>query len=168
MLIAVAETATGHGKANQGETGPSPLHRRITLFAMRHAAFAALAVFGLAPALADAQIVPSGAHAPNVISTANGLPQVNITKPSAGGGVSLNTYSQFDVSPSGAVLNNSPVITGSQLAGQISGNPNFGPNDAAKIIVNQVNSNNPSQLRGYVEVAGAKTAAVVIANPPRS
>ncbi|MBB5398328.1 filamentous hemagglutinin family protein [Paraburkholderia sp. JPY162] len=50
------------------------------------------------------------------------------------------------------------------MAGQINGNPNFGPNDAAKIIVNQVNSNNPSLLRGYVEVAGQKAAAVVIAN----
>jgi len=130
---------------------------------MRHAAFAALILLGLAPALSDAQIVPSGAHAPNVISTANGLPQVNVTRPS-GAGVSLNTYSQFDVSSGGAILNNSPVNTNTQLAGQISGNPNFGPNNAAKIIVNQVNSNNPSQLRGYVEVAGQKTAAVVIAN----
>ncbi|MGF6651498.1 filamentous hemagglutinin family protein [Paraburkholderia youngii] len=130
---------------------------------MRHAAFAALVLCGLAPALSDAQIVPSGTRAPGVISTANGLPQVNINKPS-GAGVSLNTYSQFDVQKNGAILNNSPVITGTQLAGQINGNPNFGPNDAAKIIVNQVNSNNPSLLRGYVEVAGQKAAAVVIAN----
>ncbi|MGF6553316.1 filamentous hemagglutinin family protein [Paraburkholderia youngii] len=130
---------------------------------MRHAAFAALVLCGFAPALSDAQIVPSGTRAPGVISTANGLPQVNINKPS-GAGVSLNTYSQFDVQKNGAILNNSPVITGTQLAGQINGNPNFGPNDAAKIIVNQVNSNNPSLLRGYVEVAGQKAAAVVIAN----
>nr|WP_308444869.1 hemagglutinin repeat-containing protein [Paraburkholderia adhaesiva] len=129
---------------------------------MRHAAFAALAFFGLAPVLADAQIVPSGAHAPNVISTANGLQQVNVTKPS-GAGVSMNTYSQFDVQKQGVILNNSPVITNTNLAGQINGNPNFGANDAAKIIVNQVNSNNPSVLKGYVEVAGQK-AAVVIAN----
>ncbi|SIT35880.1 Filamentous hemagglutinin family outer membrane protein [Paraburkholderia ribeironis] len=163
MLVAVAETAIAHGNANQGETRSLTVRRSITLFAMRHTAFAVLALCGLAPVLSDAQIVPSGAHAPNVISTANGLPQVNITKPSSGG-VSLNTYSQFDVSPRGAILNNSPLITGTQLAGQINGNPNFGPNDAAKIIVNQVNSNNPSLLRGYVEVAGQKAAAVVIAN----
>ncbi|RQH00239.1 filamentous hemagglutinin N-terminal domain-containing protein, partial [Paraburkholderia dinghuensis] len=161
MLLAVAETAIGHSTGH-GETGPSPALRSFTLFAMRHAAFAALALFGLAPVFADAQIVPSGAHAPNVISTANGLPQVNVTRPS-GAGVSLNTYSQFDVSKSGAVLNNSPVNVGTQLAGQISGNPNYAANNAAKIIVNQVNSNNPSILNGYVEVAGQK-AAVVIAN----
>ncbi|NML35524.1 two-partner secretion domain-containing protein, partial [Paraburkholderia antibiotica] len=163
MLIAVAETAIGRGNSRHGEAGPSAAQRSFTLFAMRHTAFAVLVLAGFAPALADAQIVPSGAHAPNVINTANGLPQVNITKPS-GAGVSLNTYSQFDVSKQGAILNNSPVNTNTQLAGQISGNPNFGSNDAAKIIVNQVNSNNPSQLRGYVEVAGQKAAAVVIAN----
>ncbi len=163
MLVAVAETAIGHGNGRHGESRPSLALQCITLFAMRHAAFAALALFGITPVLAEAQIVPSGAHAPNVISTANGLPQVNVTKPS-GAGVSLNTYSQFDVSKNGAILNNSPTITNTQLAGQISGNPNFGANDAAKIIVNQVNSNNPSVLKGYVEVAGAKTAAVVIAN----
>ncbi|MEM5446536.1 filamentous hemagglutinin N-terminal domain-containing protein [Paraburkholderia guartelaensis] len=162
MLDAVSETATGHSSAYHGETGPARALQSFALFSMRHAAFAALVLFALAPALSEAQIAPSGAHAPNVITTANGLPQVNVTKPS-GAGVSLNTYSQFDVQKNGTILNNSPVIAGTQLAGQISGNPNFGPNDAAKIIVNQVNSNNPSQLRGYVEVAGKK-ADVVIAN----
>ncbi|MGF6733113.1 hypothetical protein OKW50_005258 [Paraburkholderia youngii] len=132
MLTAVAETAIGHGNSSRGETGLSVALQSFTLFAMRHAAFAALVLCGLAPALSDAQIVPSGTRAPGVISTANGLPQVNINKPS-GAGVSLNTYSQFDVQKNGAILNNSPVITGTQLAGQINGNPNFGPNDAAKL-----------------------------------
>ncbi|MFP6562455.1 filamentous hemagglutinin N-terminal domain-containing protein [Paraburkholderia sp. B3] len=162
MLVAVSETAIAQGKSGQGETGPSVARRSFTLFAMRHVAFAALAVFGLAPLMAGAQIVPSGAHAPNVINTANGLPQVNVQKPS-GAGVSLNTYSQFDVGSGGAILNNSPTITNTQLAGQISGNPNLSPGQSAKIIVNQVNSNTPSRLAGYVEVAGQK-ADVVIAN----
>jgi filamentous hemagglutinin len=165
MLVAVEETAVAHrgGVTIAPERRTSGL-RRVTLFALRHVAFAALTLFGLTPVVSEAQIVPSGAHGPNVISTANGLPQVNVQKPS-GAGVSLNTYSQFDVQKNGAILNNSSVIANTQLAGQINGNPNFAPNDAAKIIVNQVNSNNPSQLRGYVEVAGQKTAAVVIANP---
>ncbi|MGX5881381.1 hemagglutinin repeat-containing protein, partial [Burkholderia gladioli] len=46
----------------------------------------------------------------------------------------------------------------------INGNPNFGPNDAARIIVNQVNSNNPSAIRGFVEIAGQK-AELIISNP---
>uniref|UniRef100_UPI001642121F hemagglutinin repeat-containing protein n=1 Tax=Burkholderia gladioli TaxID=28095 RepID=UPI001642121F len=48
--------------------------------------------------------------------------------------------------------------------GWINGNPNFGPNDAARIIVNQVNSPNPSQIRGALEIAGAR-AELVLANP---
>ncbi|MBB5413098.1 filamentous hemagglutinin family protein [Paraburkholderia sp. HC6.4b] len=162
MLVAVAETAIAHGNASQGETHSSASRRPITLFAMRHAAFAALVLCGLAPVLADAQIVPSGAHAPNVIQTRNGLPQVDINKAS-NAGVSVNTYSQFDVQKNGAILNNSPVITNTQLAGQVSGNPNLSPGQSARIILNQVNSNSPSQLRGYLEVAGNR-AEVVVAN----
>ncbi len=112
---------------------------------------------------ANAQIVGGGVHAPSVIQTQNGLPQVNINKP-GNAGVSLNTYNQFDVQKPGAILNNSPTIVNTQQAGMINGNPNFGPNDAARIIVNQVNSNNPSSIRGFVEVAGQK-AEVIISNP---
>ncbi|WP_329959702.1 hemagglutinin repeat-containing protein [Paraburkholderia translucens] len=162
MLVAVAETAIGYHRDKRGELRRSVARQSITLFAMRQTAFAVLALCGLAPALSDAQIVPSGAYAPGAISTANGLPQVNINKAS-NAGVSLNTYSQFDVQQKGAILNNSPVITSTQLAGQINGNPNFGRSDAAKIIVNQVNSNNPSLLRGYIEVAGQK-ADVIVSN----
>ncbi|WP_233833523.1 hemagglutinin repeat-containing protein [Paraburkholderia sp. ZP32-5] len=163
MLVAVAETAIAHVSAGQREKRSSTVLQSFTMFAMRHMAFAVLVLCGFAPVLSSAQIAPSGAHAPSVLNTANGIPQVNINKPS-NAGVSLNTYSQFDVRKNGAILNNSPVITSTQLAGQINGNPNFAASDAAKIIVNQVNSNNPSLLRGYVEVAGQK-AAVVIANP---
>ncbi|MCZ7019029.1 filamentous hemagglutinin N-terminal domain-containing protein, partial [Salmonella enterica] len=35
---------------------------------------------------------------------------------------------------------------------------------SARVILNEVNASNPSQLRGYVEVAGQR-AQVVIANP---
>ncbi|MCC8396671.1 hemagglutinin repeat-containing protein [Paraburkholderia sp. MMS20-SJTR3] len=161
MLVAVTETAVGHGNADRGETRPAA-SRPLTLFAMRHAAFAALVLCGLAPVFADAQIVSSGTHAPNVIQTQNGLPQVNINKPS-NAGVSVNTYSQFDVQKNGAILNNSPVVTNTQLAGQINGNANLSPGQSARIILNQVNSNSPSQLRGFLEVAGSK-AEVVVAN----
>ncbi|NVH74002.1 filamentous hemagglutinin N-terminal domain-containing protein [Paraburkholderia sp. JPY432] len=163
MLVAVAETAVAHGRTGDGETRAPCTPVFITQFAMRHVAFAVLVFAGFAPALSDAQIVPSGANAPNVISTANGLPQVNVNRPSGSGGVSLNTYSQFDISRSGAILNNSPVITGTQQAGQINGNPNLGANQAARIIVNQVSSSAASQINGMLEVAGQR-AEVVIAN----
>jgi filamentous hemagglutinin len=38
-----------------------------------------------APMLAHAQIVPGGTHAPSVMQTQNGLPQVDINRPSSAG-----------------------------------------------------------------------------------
>ncbi|WP_080433278.1 hemagglutinin repeat-containing protein [Burkholderia ubonensis] len=125
-------------------------------------AMAAALLFG-APLPSIAQIAPTPGTNTHVIQTQNGLPQVNIAAPS-GAGVSVNTYNQFDVQKNGAILNNSPTIVQTQQAGYINGNPNFGPGQSARIIVNQVNSANPSQLRGYVEVAGSR-AEVILANP---
>ncbi|WP_080402663.1 hemagglutinin repeat-containing protein [Burkholderia ubonensis] len=166
MLIAVEETASSSGKASGGETvraAGGTLRRAVAQFALRHAAFAALIVSGVAPMWASAQVVGAGANAPSVIQTQNGLQQVNITKPS-GAGVSLNTYSQFDVPKQGVIVNNSPTLTNTQQAGYINGNPNLSPNGSAKIIINQVNSNNPSQLKGFVEIAGQR-AEMIISNP---
>ena len=99
---------------------------------------------------------------PTVLKTANGLPQVNIQTPSAGG-VSRNQYTQFDVAEQGAILNNARKAAQTQMAGWVQGNPNLARGEA-KVILNEVNSANPSRLKGYVEVAGKK-ADVVIANP---
>lgn len=99
---------------------------------------------------------------PTVVTSANGTPQVNITTPSAAG-VSRNTYSQFDVGSDGAILNNSRGNVQTQLGGWVPGNP-WLAKGTARVILNEVNSADPSQLRGYVEVAGDR-AQVVIANP---
>ncbi|WP_080334244.1 hemagglutinin repeat-containing protein [Burkholderia cenocepacia] len=164
MLIAVEETASASGNAGRGEVvSAARVSHVFARFALRHVAFAVLIAAGATPMWANAQIVGGGAHAPSVIQTQNGLPQVNINKP-GNAGVSLNTYNQFDVQKPGAILNNSPTIVNTQQAGMINGNPNFGPNDAARIIVNQVNSNNPSSIRGFVEIAGQK-AELIISNP---
>ncbi|WP_186126786.1 hemagglutinin repeat-containing protein [Burkholderia gladioli] len=159
MVMAVAETTTAEGKFASGEA------RRVKRSSGMRAA-SVLAASAVASALStpvQAQIVGAGPSAPAVIQTPNGLPQVNINKP-GGGGVSVNTYNQFDVQKAGAILNNSATMVQTQLGGWINGNSNFGPNDAARIIVNQVNSPNPSQIRGALEIAGAR-AELVLANP---
>ncbi|WP_105897442.1 hemagglutinin repeat-containing protein, partial [Haemophilus influenzae] len=69
----------------------------------------------------------------------------------------------FDVAEKGAVLNNARKAAQTQIAGWVQGNPNLARGEA-KVILNEVNSANPSRLKGYVEVAGKK-ADVVIANP---
>jgi len=99
---------------------------------------------------------------PSVISAANGVPLVNIQTPSAAG-VSRNTYSQFDVSRQGAILNNSKTNVQTLLGGWVQGNHNLS-GGTARVILNEVNSSKPSLLNGYVEIAGSR-AQLVIANP---
>ncbi|WP_035975655.1 filamentous hemagglutinin N-terminal domain-containing protein, partial [Burkholderia dolosa] len=159
MVVAVEETATADGKSAAGD---ARARRRASTFGARVAA-AGVAALGMLPALTDAQIIPTPGTTTQVIQTPNGLPQVNVARPS-GAGVSVNTYNQFDVQRAGAILNNSATMVQTQQAGWINGNPNYGAGQAARIIVNQVNSPNPSQIRGAVEIAGAR-AELVLANP---
>ncbi|CAB3748104.1 tRNA nuclease CdiA-2 [Paraburkholderia solisilvae] len=169
MPVAVSEMAAATGK----KAGCGGVVVRVSRDAVKRdervrlpvrvkqIAVAALALFA-ASFSSMAQIVPSGANGPAVIQTQNGLPQVNINRPS-GAGVSMNTYGQFDVPSRGAIVNNSPTVVQTQQAGMINGNPNFSPGDAARVIVNQVNSSAASQINGYLEVAGRR-AEVVVAN----
>ncbi|MFP5350106.1 MAG: filamentous hemagglutinin N-terminal domain-containing protein, partial [Gammaproteobacteria bacterium] len=99
---------------------------------------------------------------PTVLNAANGVPLVNIQTPSAAG-VSRNAYSRFDVDNRGAILNNARKNTQTQLGGWIQGNP-WLAGGTARVILNEVNANNPSLLNGYLEVGGDR-AQVVIANP---
>lgn len=96
----------------------------------------------------------------------NNTPIVNIAAPSAGG-VSLNNWSDYNVTSENQILNNAKGATvDTQLAGQIYGNPNLtqpGVNEAA-IIVNQITSTNRTNINGYVEVAGRR-AELIVANP---
>ncbi len=99
---------------------------------------------------------------PTILSAGNGVPLINIRPPSAAG-VSHNTYGQFDVQKQGAILNNSRNNAQTQLGGWVQGNP-WLAGGTARVILNEVISANPSQLLGYLEVAG-NPAQVVIANP---
>ncbi|WP_274584861.1 filamentous hemagglutinin N-terminal domain-containing protein [Neisseria leonii] len=134
-------------------------------FRMRTAAFSVLLAAAAGPAWAagiQADTSAPSNQQPTVLQTANGLPQVNIQTPTAGG-VSVNQYRQFDVDRQGAVLNNSRRTVQTRQAGWIQGNPWLARGEA-KVIVNQVNSADPSLLGGYIEVAGRR-AEVVLANP---
>ncbi|WP_082088689.1 contact-dependent inhibition toxin BcpA [Burkholderia sp. USMB20] len=159
IVVAVAETVTAERKS---ATGEARARWRSSASGTRAVA-AGVAVLGMLPALSGAQIVPTPGTTTQVIQTPNGLPQVNVARPSSAG-VSVNTYNQFDVQKAGAILNNSATMVQTQQAGWINGNPNYGAGQAARIIVNQVNSPNPSQIRGTVEIAGAR-AELVLANP---
>ncbi|MDU9405104.1 filamentous hemagglutinin N-terminal domain-containing protein [Pseudomonas sp. zfem004] len=93
----------------------------------------------------------------------NGVPIVNIAAPN-GSGLSHNQFSDYNVGREGLILNNATGRTQStQLGGIILGNPNL-QGMAASTILNEVTGSNPSQLRGFTEVAG-QGARVIVANP---
>ena len=177
QLMAVAETAVSQTKGGSGESA-APARRALAaaevvpaisrgppaLLALA-AAFAMGAVITLAPeALAQVKADPNAPkqQQPTVVNSANDTVQVNIQTPSAAG-VSRNTYSQFDVDRQGVILNNSRTDASTQLGGFVQGNP-WLAKGSARVILNEVNSSAPSQLKGYVEVAGQR-AEVIIANP---
>lgn len=166
LLMVVSEINRGQGKS--GATGVGHTLSQL-IGRMKPTAFLTMTALGLvtlAPQALAAGIVADksapGGQQPNVMQSANGTPQVNIQTPSAGG-VSHNKYTQFDVDNKGAILNNSHKQVQTQLGGWVAGNPWLAKGEA-KIILNEVNSRDPSKLNGYVEVAGRK-AQVVIANP---
>ncbi len=151
MRMVVQETASSTGRGTNKAT--------------RVAGSALVGLLFLA-ASAQAQILGApnvpGNLRPTVLVAPNGVPLVNIQTPSAAG-VSRNVYNQFNVGPNGAILNNSRGNAQTQLGGFVQGNP-FLAGGTARIILNEVNGGNPSQLRGYVEVGGSR-AEVIIANP---
>ncbi|MDQ0015403.1 filamentous hemagglutinin [Variovorax boronicumulans] len=160
IRMVVQETAASDGKGtNKATSGPAP--------AAPARVAAAVVLFGALVALpGQAQIVGApnvpGSLRPTVLMAPNGVPLINIQSPSAAG-VSRNVYNQLNVGSNGAIFNNSRTNAQTQLGGIVQGNP-FLARGPARIILNEVNGGNLSQLRGYMEVAGQR-AEIIIANP---
>ncbi|HFS2464127.1 TPA: filamentous hemagglutinin N-terminal domain-containing protein, partial [Escherichia coli] len=165
MLMVVADIARS-GRAGASPSSRTGYPRRQRICRVTPLAFSLWLASGMVHSVSAAGIVADhgapGHQQPTIMQTASGIPQVNIQTPSAGG-VSHNTYSQFDVGNPGVILNNAHNNVQTQLGGMVAGNPWLAKGEA-RIILNEVNSRNPSQLNGFVEVAGKK-AQVVIANP---
>ncbi len=100
---------------------------------------------------------------PNVTSSGNGTPTLNIVKPSSGG-VSHNKLREYNIDTRGLILNNSGLGGTSIIGGKVESNPNLVGGGSAKIIVNEVTGSRRSNLNGVTEVFGSK-ADVIVANP---
>ena len=173
-MIAVAENVSAAGQASTQNnkavdletpvvTSEKSLGLKVLSFSLMLIAGTALisASIGVSHSNVVADPNAAGNQRPTLLNSANGTTQVNIQTPSKAG-VSVNHYQQFDVNQNGVILNNSRQNTQTQLGGYIQANPWLAGGEA-KVIVNQVNSSNPSHLNGYVEVGGRK-ADVIIAN----
>ncbi|WP_392562371.1 hemagglutinin repeat-containing protein [Orbus sturtevantii] len=171
MLMVVAEIVKSHqgeGRTTQKAKASLSHDKNITA-ALTPLCFLTYVALGLVSVVtssyANTIIVDKNAdksQRPTLNNTANGVTQINIQEASKAG-VSHNKFSQFDVSEKGVVLNNSAQLSNTELAGYIKGNDNLVRSGSAKVILNEINAKNASQLNGYIEVAGQK-AQVVIAN----
>ena len=118
--------------------------------------------FCLAITTVLAQITPDGTTATST-SDVSGVTVIGIATPDSNG-LSNNTYSDFNISSSGIILNNSGSSSLSELTGgSVSGNSNI-TGSPASLILNQVTSINASSLLGTAEVVGSE-AGIIIANP---
>ena len=191
MLMVVSESARSQGKTGNPANGGSEIsqvagtsqaaaqtnstYQGGQLVALRSHVLLAL---GLATIVASSVSISNSAYADatsivadrnaaanqqaTILKSSNGTTQVNIQAPSAAG-VSRNVFSQFDVGTDGAIINNSRTNAQTQLAGWVEGNPYLARGEA-RVILNEVNSSDPSRLSGYTEIAGGR-AELVIANP---
>ena len=175
VLMAVAETVCADGK-NPGTTraahriatdaAPSPPGRLRSLTRQLGCAWGLVLISIIISGSTLAQVVPDKTAPANqqatILHTANGVILVNIPTPGKDR-VSRALYQQLDVPSKGIILNNARTDALTQLGGWAPGNP-YLLNGTASVILNEVNSNDPSFLRGYIEVAGSR-AQVIIANP---
>ena len=165
QVAGASQTATQINSTYQG--GQLVVLRSHVLLALGLATIVASSVSITNSAYADATSIVADRNAAanqqaTILKSSNGTTQVNIQAPSAAG-VSRNVFSQFDVGADGAILNNSRTNAQTQLAGWIEGNPYLARGEA-RVILNEVNSSDPSRLSGYTEIAGGR-AELVIANP---
>ena len=95
------------------------------------------------------------------------MPVINIATPNSGG-LSHNKFYDYNVNPSGLVINNAignpNQVVQTNLAVLIVGKPNLSNSGSDSIILNEATSTNKSLLNGYTEI-GSRQADLIIPNP---
>jgi filamentous hemagglutinin len=166
IMMVVSDIVRSRSKASGG--GTVARNVKVKSASFTPISFAIRLALGavILPVSAQAEIIADRAapsdQRPTILVTPNDIPLVNIRTPNSAG-VSHNTYQQFDVQQQGVILNNSRTNVQTLQGGWVEGNP-WLATGGARVILNEVNSSDPSMLNGYVEVAGQQ-AQVVIANP---
>ncbi|WP_392562710.1 filamentous hemagglutinin N-terminal domain-containing protein [Orbus sturtevantii] len=170
IMMVVAEIVKRHqGEGRSSQKATSTASSGKVTAALKPLSFLTFVALGMVSVVTQSQastVIADNSAAqsqrPTIIERPNGPTVVNIQEANKAG-VSHNKYNQFDVSREGVILNNSAQSSNTQLGGNIAGNSNLANSGSAKVILNEINSANASQLNGKIEVAGQK-AQVVIAN----
>ena len=126
----------------------------IVIFLLLHT----LEIFG-----ANLVVDPNSTYNTKIDESRNGVPIVNISTPNDRG-VSINQFKEYNVDEKGQILNNADNVGRSHLGGLINANPNLAPNQAANLIILQVNGSNRSQIEGYLEALSRQKVDVILAN----
>ena len=108
-------------------------------------------------------IDPAAAQKASVGQALNGVATINIVAPNAAG-LSHNKFSEYNVAPSGVILNNARHDGISQLGGALLANPNLDGKSSASTILTEVTSASRSRLEGFTEVF-SNSADFILANP---
>ena len=112
---------------------------------------------------ANLVVDPNSNYNTKLDKSANGVPVVNISTPNKNG-ISINEFSEYNIGKEGQIINNADNIGRSHLGGLINANPNLAPNQAANLVILQVNGSNRSQIEGYLEALSREKIDVILSN----
>ena len=122
-----------------------------------------LLIYNIEIFAANLVVDPNSNYNTKLDESASGVPIVNISTPNDRG-ISINEFSEYNIDEKGQILNNADNIGRSYLGGLINANPNLAPNQAANLIILQVNGSNRSQIEGYLEALSRERVDVILSN----
>lgn len=122
-----------------------------------------LLIYNIEIFAANLVVDPNSNHNTKLDESANGVPIVNISTPNKNG-ISINEFSEYNIDEKGQIINNADNIGRSHLGGLINANPNLVPNQAANLVILQVNGSNRSQIEGYLEALSRERIDVILSN----
>ncbi|WP_336038391.1 two-partner secretion domain-containing protein [Fusobacterium polymorphum] len=122
-----------------------------------------LLIYNIEIFAANLVVDPNSKNNTKLDKAANGVPIVNISTPNKNG-ISINDFSEYNIGKEGQIINNADNVGRSHLGGIINANPNLAPNQAANLVILQVNGSNRSQIEGYLEALSRQKIDVILSN----
>ncbi len=122
-----------------------------------------LLIYNIEIFAANLVVDPNSNYNTKLDESASGVPIVNISTPNDRG-VSINEFSEYNIDEKGQIINNADNVGRSHLGGLINANPNLAPNQAANLVILQVNGSNRSQIEGYLEALSRERIDVILSN----